>query len=118
MLLRDGDGVAWTWLDSPRLACCQAAFLTNSNDFDRDGPHHCEHPRRVDGELIELQRLTHELLDHLTAMFPLEEAAELLWAMADGPSNYEMELSEAPLTAIAGGASQIGVVAGAALLIP
>ena len=28
-------------------------------------------------DLLELQRLTRELLDHLTAMFPLEEAAEL-----------------------------------------
>jgi hypothetical protein len=34
--------------------------------------------------LLELQRLTRELLDHLTAMFPVEEAAELLRAMADG----------------------------------
>ena len=29
-------------------------------------------------DLLELQRLTRELLDHLTAMFPVEEAAELL----------------------------------------
>ena len=35
-------------------------------------------------DLLELQRLTRELLDHLTAMFPVEEAAELLGAMADG----------------------------------
>jgi len=35
-------------------------------------------------ELLELQRLTRELLDHLTAMFPVEEAAGLLRAMADG----------------------------------
>ena len=34
-------------------------------------------------DLLELQRLTRELLDHLTAMFPVEEAAELLRAMAD-----------------------------------
>jgi len=34
-------------------------------------------------ELLELQRLTRELLDHLTAMFPVEEAAGLLRAMAD-----------------------------------
>ena len=35
-------------------------------------------------ELLELQRLTRELLEHLTAIFPLDEAAELLRAMADG----------------------------------
>ena len=35
-------------------------------------------------DLLELQRLTRELLDHLTAMFPIEEAADLLRAMADG----------------------------------
>jgi len=35
-------------------------------------------------ELLELQHLTRKLLDHLTAMFPVEEAAELLRAMADG----------------------------------
>jgi hypothetical protein len=35
-------------------------------------------------ELLELQRLTRELLEHLTAIFTLEEAAELLRAMADG----------------------------------
>ena len=29
-------------------------------------------------DLLELQRLTRELLDHLTAMFPVEAAAELL----------------------------------------
>jgi len=28
-------------------------------------------------DLLELQRLTRELLDHLTAMFPVEEAVEL-----------------------------------------
>ena len=27
-------------------------------------------------DLLELQRLTRELLDHLTAMFPMGEAAE------------------------------------------
>jgi hypothetical protein len=35
-------------------------------------------------ELLELQRLTRELLDHLIALFPLEEAAEVLRVMADG----------------------------------
>jgi hypothetical protein len=35
-------------------------------------------------DLLELQRLTCELLDHLTAMFPVDEAADLLRAMADG----------------------------------
>jgi hypothetical protein len=34
-------------------------------------------------DLLELQRLTRELLDQLTAMFPLLEAAEFLRAMAD-----------------------------------
>ena len=33
-------------------------------------------------DLLELQRLTRELLDHLTAMFPPEEAADLLRVMA------------------------------------
>ena len=32
----------------------------------------------------ELQHLTRELLEQLTAMFPVEEAADLLRAMADG----------------------------------
>jgi hypothetical protein len=35
-------------------------------------------------DLLELQRLTRELLDHLTAMFPVEEVADLLRVMADG----------------------------------
>ena len=35
-------------------------------------------------DLLELQRLTRALLDHLTAMFQVEEAADLLRAMADG----------------------------------
>ena len=34
--------------------------------------------------LLELQRLTRELLDHLIAMFPVQEAADLLRAMANG----------------------------------
>jgi hypothetical protein len=34
-------------------------------------------------ELLELQRLTRELLDHLTAMFLVEAAGDLLRAMAD-----------------------------------
>ena len=44
------------------------------------------HPGGMDDQdiidLLELQRLTRELLDHLTAIFPLEEA-ELLRAMAN-----------------------------------
>ena len=35
-------------------------------------------------ELLELQRLTREFLDHLTAMFAVEQAAGLLRAMTDG----------------------------------
>ena len=35
-------------------------------------------------DLLELQRLTRELLDHLTAKFPVQEAADLLRAMANG----------------------------------
>ena len=39
--------------------------------------------------LLELQRLTRELLDHLNAMLPVEEGADLLrCAMADGPESY------------------------------
>jgi hypothetical protein len=34
-------------------------------------------------DLLELQLLTRELLGHLTTMFSLEEAADLLRAMAD-----------------------------------
>ena len=45
-----------------------------------------DHPGGMDDQdiidLLELQRLTRELLDHLTAMFPVEEA-ELLRAMAN-----------------------------------
>jgi hypothetical protein len=44
-------------------------------------------------ELLELQRLTSELLDHLTAMFPLEEAAELLRAMADGLESWRIHVA-------------------------
>jgi len=36
-------------------------------------------------DLLELQRLTRELLDHRTAIFSAEEAADLLRAVADGP---------------------------------
>jgi hypothetical protein len=35
-------------------------------------------------DLLELQRLTRELLDHLVVMFPEEAAAELLRVMAAG----------------------------------
>jgi hypothetical protein len=35
-------------------------------------------------DLLKLRHLNRELLDHLTAMFPVEEAAELLRALADG----------------------------------
>ena len=35
-------------------------------------------------ELLELQRLTRELLDHLIAMFAREDTADLLRAMAHG----------------------------------
>jgi len=35
-------------------------------------------------DLLELQRRTREFPDHLTAMFPVEEAAGLLRMMPDG----------------------------------
>jgi hypothetical protein len=39
-------------------------------------PHSVDEQDIID--LLELQRLTRELLDHLTAMFPEEEGADLL----------------------------------------
>jgi hypothetical protein len=41
-----------------------------------------DHPAGMDAQdiidLLELQRLTSELLDHLMGMFPVEQAADLL----------------------------------------
>jgi hypothetical protein len=39
-------------------------------------------------ELLASQHLTRELLDHLTAIFPPEAAADLLRAMADGLESH------------------------------
>jgi hypothetical protein len=49
------------------------------------------HPAAMDDQdlldLLELQRLMRELLDHLTGMFSPDEAADLLRVMADGVEN-------------------------------
>ena len=67
-----------------------------SAEIQADSARTDHHPARMDDQhiidLLELQRLTRELLDHLTAMFPLEEAAvDLLRAMADGLENPERD---------------------------
>ena len=53
-----------------------------------DGAPVDHHAARMDEQdlidLLELQRLTRELLDHLVEMFPPEDVVDLLRALADG----------------------------------
>ena len=60
-----------------------------------DGVRVDHHPAGMDDiiDLLGPQRLTRELLDHLTAMFPMGEAAELLRAMADGLETRRLSYS-------------------------